>query len=327
MSNRHTRVFAAALSAAAVLAVPAAAQAQTWPTKPVRIIVPATPGGTIDPITRLVADALSKSIGQNFIVENRPGAAGNVGLAAIGRAEPDGYTLGMAASSMLAVNPFLYKNPGWDARKDFAPIALVGEVQNVVVVHPSVPAKTLKELTDYARSHPDKLDFGSSGNGSSMHLAGELYKKITATKLQHVPYANVGEATRDLVAGRTEVMFQLMTGVQGQVKAGQVRPLAVLSTQRSSLLPDVPTSVEAGMPQLQSSVWFGLIAPAKTPQAVVDGLAAEVAKLQKDPAFRKRLADVGAELLAGGPAEFARLLDEDSRKWGEIVKISGAKVE
>jgi tripartite-type tricarboxylate transporter receptor subunit TctC len=297
------------LAAAAALAV-GAVQAQGWPTKPVRVIVPATPGGTIDPLTRVVADALSKDLGHQFVVENRPGAQGNTGLAAVAKADPDGYTLGMAASSMLAINPHLYAKMPYDPLKDLAPIALVGDVQNVLVVHPSMPVKTLKEFTDYVNANPGKLNFGSSGNGSSMHLSGELFKKLSATQMQHVPYANVGDATKDLVAGRTQLMFQLMTGIVGQVKAGNVRAIVVLSDRRSSALPDVPTTVEAGMPQLQSSVWFGIVGPQATPKPVVDRVQAEVAKLLADPAFRKRLTDIGAEPLAGGPADFAKRLAE-----------------
>ena len=317
------RLLAAAIAALAV----GAAQAQGWPTKPVRVIVPATPGGTIDPLTRVVADALSKDIGQQFVVENRPGAQGNTGLAAVAKAEPDGYTLGMAASSMLAINPHLYAKMPYDPLKDLAPIALVGDVQNVLVVHPSVPAKTLKEFTDYVNANAGKLNFGSSGNGSSMHLSGELYKKLSGTQMQHVPYANVGEATKDLVAGRTQLMFQLMTGIVGQVKAGNVRAIVVLSESRSSALPDVPTTVEAGMPQLQSSVWFGLVAPQGTPKPVIDRVQGAVAKMLADPAFRKRLTDIGAEPLAGGPADFAKKLAAEYARWGEIVKLSGARIE
>jgi tripartite-type tricarboxylate transporter receptor subunit TctC len=317
------RLLAAAVAAAAFVS----AHAQGWPAKPVRMIVPATPGGTIDPLTRVVADQLSKTFGQQFVVENRPGAQGNTGLAAVAKAEADGYTLGMAASSMLAINPHLYKTMPYDPLKDLAPIALVGDVQNVLVVHPSIPAKTLKEFTDYVNANPGQLNFGSSGNGSSMHLSGELYKKLTGTQMQHVPYANVGEATKDLVAGRTQLMFQLMTGIVGQVKAGNVRPIVVLSESRSSALPDVPTTVEVGMPQLQSSVWFGVVGPQGTPKPVIERVQAEVAKLLADPAFRKRLTDIGAEPLAGGPAEFAKKLADEYARWGEIVRLSGARIE
>jgi tripartite-type tricarboxylate transporter receptor subunit TctC len=308
-------------------AVAWAAHAQEWPTKPVRMIIPAGQGGTIDPITRLVADALSKAFGHPFVPENRPGAQGNTGLAAVAKADPDGYTLGVAASSMLAINPHLYKSMPYDPLKDLAPIALIGDVQNILVVHPSVPATNLKEFTEYVKANPGKLNFGSTGNGSSMHLAGELYKKLTGTSMTHVPYSVPGDATKDLIAGRLQLMFQLMTGIQGQVKAGTVRPIAVLSSRRSTALPDVPTTVEAGMPQLQSSVWFGVVAPPATPKPIRDRVEAEVRKLVDDPSFRKRLTDIGVEPLTGGSAEFAKLLQEEYRKWDEIVKISGAKID
>ena len=315
------------LLALVVVAASGAARAQTWPAKPVRVIIPAGQGGTIDPITRLLADALAKAFGQPFVPENRPGAQGNTGLAVVAKADPDGYTLGVAASSMLAINPHLYKSMPYDPLKDLAPIALIGDVQNILVVHPSLPATNLSEFTEYARANPGKLNFGSTGNGSSMHLAGELYKKLTGTTMTHVPYSVPGDATKDLIAGRLQLMFQLMTGIQGQVKAGTVRPIAVLSDRRSTALPDVPTTVESGMPQLQSSVWFGVVAPPGTPQPVLERVAAEVRKLVDSPAFRKRLADIGVEPLPGGSAEFAKMLDEEYRKWAEVVRISGAKVD
>lgn len=323
------RSLSASFPAAIVvgLALATGAAAQSWPNKPVRVVVPASTGGTIDPLTRVVADQLTKVIGQSFLVENRPGAQGNTGIASVAKSDPDGYTIGMAASSMLAINPHLYKSIGYDPFKDIAPIVLVGDVQNVLAVHPSVPVSTLKEFIEYARANPGKLNFGSSGNGSSMHLSGELFKKITGTQMQHVPYSNVGEATRDLLAGRTQLMFQLMTGIQGQIKAGQAKGIAVLSDHRSATLPDLPTTREAGMPDLVSSVWFGLYGPAGMPKPVIDRIATEVRAQLRDPAFRQRVSGLGAEPMDGGPAEFTKLLGEESRKWGEIVKLSGAKIE
>jgi tripartite-type tricarboxylate transporter receptor subunit TctC len=315
-----------ALALAVALAA-AAAHAQAWPSKPVKMIIPAGQGGTIDPITRLVADGLSKAIGQQFVPENRTGAQGNTGLAAVAKADPDGYTLGVAASSMLAINPHIYSKMPYDPLKELALIALIGDVQNILVVNPGIPARTLPEFTAYVRANPGALNFGSTGNGSSMHLSGELFKKLTGTQMTHVPYTVPGDATKDLIAGRLQLMFQLMTGIQGQVKAGTVRPIAVLSERRSSTLPDVPTTVEAGMPQLQSSVWFGVVGPAGTPKAVIDRVAMEVRKLIDDPAFRGRISGIGVEPLQGGPDLFAKMLNEEYRKWGEIVKVSGAKVD
>jgi tripartite-type tricarboxylate transporter receptor subunit TctC len=206
----------------AVLALAAAtvAQAQSWPVKPVRFIVPAGQGGTIDPLSRFFADAYTKALGQTFIIDNRPGAQGNTGLAAIAKADADGYTMGMAASSMIAINPHLYLNMPYDPRRELAGIVLVGDVPNILVVHPDVPVKTMAEFTAYAKANPNKLNFGSTGNGSSMHLAGELFKTLTATQMTHIPYKVPADATNDLISGRTQLMFQLMTGIQGQVKAG-----------------------------------------------------------------------------------------------------------
>ena len=303
------------------------APAQTWPAKPLKFIVPAGPGGTIDPLSRFLADAYAKLFGQNFIIENRPGAQGNTGLAAIAKAEPDGYTLGMAASSMIAINPHVYKAMPYDPRKELAGIVLVGDVPNILVVHPDVPVKTLAEFTAYVKAHPDKLNFGSTGNGSSMHLAGELYKTLTATRMAHVPYSVPADATKDLLSGRTQLMFQLMTGIQAQVKAGRVRPIAVLSQKRWPGLPEVPTTAEQGMPQLKSSVWFAVVAPHGVPQALIDRINAETNKLLADEEFRKRVQALGAEPMGGTPADFRRLYDEEYGRWAEVVRISGAKID
>jgi tripartite-type tricarboxylate transporter receptor subunit TctC len=302
-------------------------QAQIWPSKPVRFIVPAGPGGTIDPLSRFLADTYSKVFGQNFIIENRPGAQGNTGLAAIAKADPDGYTVGMAASSMIAINPHLYKTMPYDPRRELAGIVLVGDVPNILVVHPDVPVKTLAEFITYAKANPDKLNFGSTGNGSSMHLAGELFKTITATKMTHVPYSVPADATRDLISGRTQLMFQLMTGIQAQVKAERVRPIAVLSDKRWPGLPEVPTTVEQGMNGLKSSVWFAVVAPAGLPQAVVERINAETNRLLANEEFRKRIQGLGAAPMGGTPADYRKLFDDDYARWAEVVKVSGAKID
>jgi len=303
------------------------AQAQDWPSKPVRFIVPAGPGGTIDPLSRFLADTYTKVFGQNFIIENRPGAQGNTGLAAIAKAEPDGYTIGMAASSMIAINPHVYKSLPYDPRKELVGIVLVGDVPNILVVHPDLPVKTLAEFIAYARANPDKLNFGSTGNGSSMHLAGELFKTITGTKMAHVPYSVPADATRDLISGRTQLMFQLMTGIQAQVKAERVRPIAVLSDRRWPGLPDVPTTVEQGMQNLKSSVWFAVVAPHGIAQPVVDRINAETNKLLADADFRNRIQGLGAAPMGGSPADYRRLFDEDYARWAEVVRVSGAKID
>jgi tripartite-type tricarboxylate transporter receptor subunit TctC len=302
-------------------------QAQSWPSKPVRFIVPAGPGGTIDPLSRFLADTYTKVFGLNFIIENRPGAQGNTGLAAIAKAEPDGYTIGMAASSMIAINPHVYKSLPYDPRKELVGIVLVGDVPNILVVHPDVPVRTLAEFIAYAKANPDKLNFGSTGNGSSMHLAGELFKTITGTKMAHVPYSVPADATRDLISGRTQLMFQLMTGIQAQVKAERVRPIAVLSEKRWPGLPDVPTTVEQGMRNLKSSVWFAVVAPHGIAQPIVDRINAETNKLLVDSDFRNRIQGLGAAPMGGSPADYRRLFDEDYARWAEVVRVSGAKID
>ena len=303
------------------------ANAQTWPAKPVKFIVPAGPGGTIDPLSRFLADSYSKVFGQNFVIENRPGAQGNTGLAAIAKADPDGYTIGMAASSMIAINPHVYKAMPYDSRTELAGIVLVGDVPNILVVHPDVPVKTLAEFIAYARANPDKLNFGSTGNGSSMHLAGELFKTITGTKMTHVPYSVPADATRDLISGRTQLMFQLMTGIQAQVKAERVRPIAVLSEKRWPGLPEVPTTAEQGMANLKSSVWFAVVSPQGVPRAVVERINGETNRLLADDEFRKRIQGLGAAPMGGSPADYRELFDEDYARWAEVVKLSGAKVD
>jgi len=315
------------LIALLILSFSATAQAQSWPAKPVRFIVPAGQGGTIDPLSRFFAEAYAKAFGQGFVIDNRPGAQGNAGLAAIAKADPDGYTIGMAASSMIAINPHLYATMPYDPRKELAGIVLVGDVPNILVVHPEVPVKTMAEFTAYAKANPGKLNFGSTGNGSSMHLAGELYKTLTATQMTHIPYKVPADATNDLISGRTQLMFQLMTGIQGQVKAGRVRPIAVLSGKRWPGLPDVPTSVEQGMGNLKSSVWFAVVAPNGVPAAVVERINAETNKLLADQAFRDRVQALGAAPMGGSAADYRRLYDEEFVRWAAVVKASGAKID
>jgi len=304
-----------------------AAEAQSWPAKPIKFIIPSGPGGTIDPLSRFLADQYSRIFGQNFVTENRPGAQGNTGIAAIAKAEPDGYTIGLAASSMIVINPHVYKAMPYDPRKELAGIVLIGDVSNILVVHPDVPARDLREFIAYARANPDKLNFGSTGSGSSMHLAGELFKTITGTTMTHVPYTVPADATRDLISGRLQLMFQLMTGIQAQVKAERVRPIAVLSEKRWPGLPEVPTTVEQGMGTLKSSVWFAVVAPQGVPQPVIERLNAETNKLLADEEFRKRIQGLGAAPMGGTPADYRRLFDEDYARWAEVVKVSGAKID
>ena len=319
--------FGSALLAAAVAASAAERPASDYPNKPVRLIIPFAPGGTIDPITRMLGEAMGKELGQNFVIDNRAGANGNVGMAAAAKAEPDGYTLIMTSSGAYVTNVSLYKKIPFDPVKDFEPVILYGNVPNILVVNPVVPVKTLKEFTDYVKANPNKLNFGSTGNGSSMHLAGELYKSMTGTQMTHIPYNSPAQATQDLLGGTTQLMFQLMTGIWQHVNTGRVHAIAVLAPKRSATLPNVPTTAEAGMPGLESSAWFALLAPHGTPKAVIAKLNAEVNKLLVDPAFRKRIMDVGVEPMGGTPQDCARYRDSEIRKWAKVVRVSGAKID
>lgn len=294
-----------------------------WPEadKPVHLIVPAPGGaGTADTIARLIADKLSTKLDANVIVENRGGANGNIGAAAAAKAKPDGYSLLFSWAGTLAVSPHIYKNPGFSPMTDFEPIGLVAEVPNILVVNNKLPVKTLAEFIEYARAHPGELNFGSSGNGSSMHIAGEFFMRETGTKLVHIPYSAPGQATTNLMANDIQVMFQLVPGIIGQVKAQQVRPLALLSRQPSPSLPDVPTTAALGHPQLLSSTWFALLAPRGTPEAITTRVNTALNEVLKDPAIIEKLGSMGATTLGGSRQELASYMDEELQKWGRVLR-------
>lgn len=298
-----------------------------YPTKPIRLVVPAPPGGTIDPISRILGEALGKMYNQNVIVDNRPGANFNVGMELVAKAAPDGYTLVVASSGALATNIHLYRKLPYHPVNDFEHIILYGNVPNILAVNLTLPAKTLSEFTAYAKANPNKLNFGSTGNGSSMHLAGEFYKSMSGTQLTHIPYVSPATATQDLLAGRTQLMFQLVTGIAPFIKADRVRGIAVLSPKRSSVLPDVPTTAEAGMKGLESSAWFGILAPKSTPKAIVAKLNRDINTLITNPAFNKRLVEFGVEPMGGSVQDFDRYLAAETKKWGDVVRLSGAKLD
>ena len=303
------------------------AHAQTYPAKPIRLVVPFPPAGTVDPVTRMLAEALTRQLGHNVVIENRPGANGNIGTTEVVRAPADGYTLVVGSAGSLATNPALYKTMPFDVQRDLTPIALYANVPNILVVHPAMPVRTLAEFTDHVRANPGKLNFGSSGNGSSMHLAGELYRKMSGTQMTHVPYAQVGQATADLISGQLQLMFQLVPGIAQHARAGTVRPIALLAPRRSAALPDVPTSAEAGMPGLESSAWFAILGPTGLPRPIVDQLNREINVALKDAALAKRYTDLGAEPLGGSPELAAKFLADEMKKWAEVVRFSGAKVD
>jgi len=316
----------AGLVLAIAAAIPVSA-ADAYPSKPIRLVVPAPPGGTIDPISRLLAEAMTRRYGQNVVVDNRPGANFNVGMELVANAAPNGYTLVVASSGALATNIHLYRKLPFHPVNDFEPIVLYGNVPNVLVVHPSLSPRTLKEFIEYVKENPNKLNFGSTGNGSSMHLAGELFKSLTSTQMTHVPYVSPGVATQDLLGGRIQLMFQLMTGIEQHVRAGKVHAIAVAAPKRSSALPNVPTAAEAGLKGFESSAWFGILAPKGTPKPIVAQINRDINQILVEPAFNKRLLEMGVEPMGGSVADFERYLAAEMKKWGEVVRISGARLD
>jgi tripartite-type tricarboxylate transporter receptor subunit TctC len=328
---RRRLVLGAALAGAASLALPARAQSN-WPSRPVKIIVPFPAAGTTDILARAIAPELSKALGQQFIVDNRAGAGGNVGSEIVAHSPPDGYTLLMGTVGTHGINRALYSKLPYDPIKDFAPITLVAGVPNVMVM-PADKSKAMGILTvadfiKYAKANPGKLNMASSGNGTSIHLSGELFKSLTGTYMVHFPYRGSGPALLDLIGGTMDVMFDNLPSSLQQIKAGKLRALAVTSRQRSAALPDVPTIEEAaGLKGFDATSWFGLLAPAGTPPDIVNRIQQEVAKSFNTPAIKEKLLAQGAIPSGNTPAEFARLIDSEHKKWAQVVKTSGAKVD
>ena len=318
---------AGALLAAALVAAAASVHAQGWPTRPVRIIVPAAPGGSSDPLARMTAEELGKALGGSFVVENRPGANGNVGAALVAKAEPDGHTLLMSWTGTLVSAVTLYDAKPFHPQKDFVPIVLVGSIPNVITVNAQMPVRTMAELTDYAKKNPGKLNFGSTGSGSSWHLSGELYKKMFGVFMVHVPYTSPGGVTTDLVSDRLQLSFPGSTAVAPLVKDGRLRALAVMADKRSAVLPDVPSTKELGYPQLASETWIGLLAPKGTSPEIVQKVNAAVNAALARPAFRDKLIGMGYTPMGGSGADFAGYMDSEIKKWAEVVKFSGAKID
>lgn len=323
--SARRRWLSVAAGLACWLAMPALAQG--WPTRPVRIIVPAAPGGSSDPLARMTAEELGKALGGSFVVENRPGANGNLGAALVAKAEPDGYTLLMSWTGTLVSAVTLYDAKPFHPQKDFEPLVLVGSIPNVVTVNMQMPVHTMAELTDYAKKNPGKLNFGSTGSGSSWHLSGELYKKMFGVFMVHVPYTSPGGVTTDLVSDRLQLSFPGSTAVAPLVKDGRLRALAVMADKRSAVLPDVPTTKELGYPALASETWIGLLAPKGTPQEIVRKINTTVNAALANPAFRNKLISMGYTPMGGTGAEFASYMDSEIKKWAEVVKFSGAKID
>jgi tripartite-type tricarboxylate transporter receptor subunit TctC len=318
---------------AAALAVPATALAQgTWPTKPVRIVVPFAPGGTTDILARTIAPELTKAFGQSFVVENRAGAGGNIGAEVVAKSPGDGYTLLMGTVGTHGINKSLYSKLPYDPQKDFAPVTLVAGVPNVMVMSTKraqeLGVNSVADFIRAAKARPGRLNMASSGNGTSIHLAGELFKSRTGIFMTHIPYRGSGPAMTDLLAGNMDVMFDNLPSAMAHIQAGNLKAFAVTSAVRSAALPDVPTVAEAGkLPGFEASSWFGLLAPAGTPADVVSRLQQETAKALNAAAVKERLLAQGAIPSGNTPAEFAALIDAEIKKWEAVVKASGAKVD
>lgn len=331
-STPRRHAILATIAAAAALAYGPAAAQSAWPSKPVRIVVPFAAGGTTDILARAIAPELSKAFGQQFIVDNRAGAGGNVGAEIVAKSAADGYTLLMGTVGTHGINRALYDKLPYDPIKDFAPITLVAGVPNVMVMNTdkarSMGISNVNDFIRYAKAHPGKLNMASSGNGTSIHLAGELFKSMSGVYMVHFPYRGSGPALLDMVGGTMDVMFDNLPSSMPQIKAGKLKALAVTSAQRSTALPDVPTIEQAGgLKGFDASSWFGLLAPAGTPPDVVSRIQQEVAKSLNTPAIKEKLLAQGAIPSGNTPQEFARLIESEHKKWAQVVKTSGAKVD
>jgi len=304
-----------------------AAGAQTYPAKPIRLVVPFAPGGSSSIVARAFAAEMEKGLGQSIIVDNKGGGGGNVAMVEVAKADPDGYTLIIGHVGSLAMNPFLYDKLPYDVDKDFAAISLLAIVPAIFVVHESVPAKNLKEFVALAKAQPGKLYYGSAGNGSAGHLAMEYLKQVTGIEIQHVPYKGTGPNVIDLVAGRTQAASAGTPPLMPHVKSGKLRVIAVGTSKRLHSLPDVGTVAEQGYPGFETSQWYGLNAPAKTPKAIIDRLAAEAAKAAKSPALDERFAAEDAEAVGSTPAEYAAYIKKEQARWSKVVKAAGVRAD
>lgn len=309
----------------ALAALPAHAQA--WPTKPIKLVVPYAPGGTTDVIARMIAEHLGQRLGQNIIVDNKPGKGAMVGTALVAKAPPDGYTLLMSVISGLSISPTLYGGGDFDPMADFVHVSIASRNPSVLVVNPGFSARTFQDYVDYAKANPGKLAYATSGAGSSNHLLGARLEQVIGAALVHVPYRGAGPAMVDTIAGNVPSMFDSLPSAAAHIKGGKVRALAVSGEQRNPAFPDVPTMKEAGFPDLISYSWFGISVPARTPQPIVDRLASEMQVVLREPAVVKRWEEIGAEGSTMTPAEVTRFIQAEIDKWTPVVKASGAKPE
>ena len=324
--TRRTGLKTLAAATLAVAGMGSALAADAYPDKPLTMIVPFSAGGTTDILARIVGQALGQELGQTIIIENKPGAGGNIGAQQASRAKADGYTLFMGTVGTHAINQALYKKLPYDPAKDFAPLSRVANVPNLLVAHPSRPYKTVQEMIAYAKKHPGEVTYGSPGSGASPHVSGALFQSMTGAEMTHVPYKGSAPAISDLLGNQIAVMFDNMPSAIQHVRSGKLRPIAVTTAKRSSELPDVPTIAEAGVPGYEATSWFGLWAVAGTPAPILTKLQTALTKVLKDPAVAKKIADQGGEVVIETPAQFDAFIKSEAAKWGKVVKESGAEV-
>jgi tripartite-type tricarboxylate transporter receptor subunit TctC len=301
--------------------------AQDYPTRPIRFIIPFVPGGSTDIVARLIGDKLSARLGQPVVIDNRGGAGGNIGADLVAKAPPDGHSILLATTGIMAINDTLYPKLSYSPQKDLAPVVYVASLTNVLAVNPKVPANSVQELIAYAKANPGKLNFASGGTGAATHLVGELFKSAAGVDIVHVPYKGGGQALQDLLSGEVSMMFGQVVTVIAQIQAGQLRPLGVTSAQRSDALPGVPTIAEAGVPGFEALSWSGIVVPAGTPQAIIDRLNREANAVLREPEIRTRFAEVAAEPVGGTPGDFARHIAAEHAKWSKVIKDSKIRLD
>lgn len=303
------------------------AEAQIYPNRTITLVIPFAPGGSTSIVGRVIADKMSQLLGQSIVVDNRAGAGGTVGTKYVAKSDPDGYTLLLGYTGTLAIGPSLYKEVGYDPRKDFAPIGMIGNAPSAVVVHPSFPAKTIAELIAYAKANPGKVNFGSAGVGSVNHITGEYFARSAGITLVHIPYKGTGPALTDLLGGHIPMALAPIPPVHANVAAGLLRALAVTGKTRVALMPDVPTIAEAGLSGFEASLYYGLVAPAGTPRPIIDKLNTELRAALASDEVKKQLGADGTEITPGTPEDYADFIDKDEKKWSELVKASGVEQE